>query len=256
MKKIISCIMLCSILLFGCVRAIKPAADKIETMDVETTQQSETGTGEEITIEQETVNPTSYNVITARTDEEADNIKRELEYPQLVGEGDKYKEINNYIKNHVFELNSPMHEIEEDDNRKRHYACEYKIFYQTEDIISIGFYCNFYAERAAYPIDSYYGLTFDLNTLSIITMDAYFDNVESILTLIDTDNYAVAFGGFRLFTKEEIKEELLTILENDKMSTYIDNFYIDEGYLYFIDNEMPNVMGDYSIIEFPISSIK
>ena len=237
-KRIISCILFCSLFLCGCVRVIQPAVNKTELTTDETTQQTESPTAEitqqtetttvgitkesEIVIEEEsateqtTVTQTSYSVIKAKMNVETNNIIRELEYPQLEGEGDKYKEI----------------------------------------IISIGFHCCLYAEHGAYPIDSYNGLTFDLNTLSTITLDTYFDNVESILTLIDTDNYAVAFGGFHLFTKEETKEAMLTILENDKMNTYIDNFCIDNEYVYIIDNEIPNVLGDYSVIKFPISALK
>lgn len=277
-KRIISCILFCSFFLCGCVRVIQPAVNKTEITTDETTQQTESPTAEitqqtetttvgitkeseivteeESATEQTTVTQTSYSVIKAKMNVETNNIIRELEYPQLEGEGDKYKEINDFIKTKVFEWNSPVIEIKEDDDRQRYYASDYEIIYQTEDIISIGFHCCLYAEHGAYPIDSYNGLTFDLNTLSTIALDTYFDNVESILTLIDTDNYAVAFGGFHLFTKEETKEAMLTILENDKMNTYIDNFCIDNEYVYIIDNEIPNVLGDYSVIKFPISALK
>lgn len=177
-------------------------------------------------------------------------LARGLEYPQLISEDDTYDDINEIIKNMVDTINSTDREISE--GQERSYTGTYKIIYQTEDIISIRFKSLYFGSGMAYPSDNLYGLTIDLNTMTVVSIDNYFSEIDSMLNRIDTDDYTVIEGGMMTFTKEEIKSNLQKLFESNKMDTYTDNFYVDEESVYIIDNSMGHALGDYSIIKFPI----
>lgn len=234
-------LILCFLLLSGCQNSY---SNNTETTEIITeTKESET------TSEVGLING-EYTIITALFETKEGLINRKIEYPQFHSEGDTYNCINETIKDMVININSPTFEIK--DNEEVNYTGRYEIIYHTKDVVSIEFKSTFFGIGMAYPIASRYGLTIDLNTLTPIPLDNYFNDVESILAQIDADNYTVIEGGMMIFNKEEIKSALISILENDEMQTYINNFYISDNFIYIIKNNMLHSMGDYSIIKFQL----
>lgn len=239
--KIFLLLIVFNLMLSGCKNFVseKQEMNELKTTEVETTTS------------QQAVNHTTYKIITEKFEEIDGCVTRRLEYPQFAGESNVYNDINTFIKNMIININSPKNDNL--DDVQRYYNGVYEIVYQTEELISIDFSSYYYIENAAYPIDCHYGLTIDLNTLMPKTLTEYFTSVNSILNLIDDDEYFVVNGEFQRFTKSEIKEELKLILDNKKINTYIHEYYVDEDWIYIIDNNRPNGLGDYSIIKFPLS---
>lgn len=216
--------------------------DNVEATEAETTSDVTTG-----------MDTSTYTITTEKILETEGRLKRGLEYPQLMGKDDTYDEINKIIKNMVDTINSTDIEIPEGEERS--YTGTYKVIYHNEDIISIRFKSLYFGIGMAYPINSLYGLTIDLNNMIVVTIDNYFSDVQSILNRIDTDDYTVVEGGMMIFTEEEIKDNICKLFEDNKMDVYTDNFYVDEDSIYIIDNSMGHALGDYSIIEFSLKDI-
>lgn len=238
----------------GCNNSFTSNISNSETTinEVDTTDNIETTEAEIISNATTEMETSAYTIATEEILETEGQLKRGLEYPQLIGKGDAYDNINEIIKNMVDTINST--DIEIPEGQERSYTGTYKIIYQTEDIISIRFKSLYYGIGMAYPSDNLYGLTIDLNNMTVITIDNYFSDVESILDRIDTDDYTVIEGGMMIFTKEEIKTNICKLFEYNKMDIYTDNFYVDKDSIYIIDNSMGHSFGDYSIIEFSIKN--
>lgn len=125
-KRICKVLIIIAVLIFtGCKNSDLSGnigLDNTMIIETDTSAKFDTMEDSDTTIESTTTNQTTYMVITEQICETEDYITRELEYPQIVGEDEKYNNINKTIKDIVFSFNSPDWEIT-DITRERYFSC-------------------------------------------------------------------------------------------------------------------------------------
>lgn len=242
---------ICIFFLCGC-ESVDDLTDSPTESMVENKTTIEAGiTTEAAIVTQKAEIQTGYKVVTEKMYERTHFIIRELEYPQLSGEGDLYDEINDLIKATVIEFNSPDWEMD-DDPGYLSFTGKYEIISQTEDFISIEFTSMFYAEKMAHPCNSCRGLTIDLKTGEAVTLDRYISSIDYILEQIDAKDYVLGYGVFQAMTEDEIKTEIKERFNDNELNTYSDNFCIDEEGIHII---VDDIIGSYyTIIKIPFDS--
>jgi len=242
----------------------KEAEVKEMTQDVtESNEQSDTASGlEDNTNEADTnVTDTSGAKTNAMYQIETKEINRnqiKVKYPQLSQDGKDWGEVNQLILNQL-EEEEIKETIEESSIQEEALTLEldYKITYQSENIISILYTGNAYIEGGMHPDNLAYGVTIDLSTNKRLYLNDFVDiNNAFADQIINADTWKNGVSETDETTAKTINEAISENMRSLGLNYFIGylidqsqcNFYITQEGIGIIV-QIPHVMGDYGMTE-------
>lgn len=170
----------------------------------------------------------------------------EIVYPQINSEKNTFDSVNAIIeKNSVDAIKDKY-----DDLVNISASVSYEIKYFNDDVISIAFNGTSFKSENAYPIDISSAVTIDLNEQKLMNILNY-ASVDDLSKQIDNKEHVVTYGALQVMSGEELKSHLENLLADKISGKDFYNYYIDDNYIYIIDNSLSHAMGDYSVIQFP-----
>ena len=234
MKKyvFIICLILC---LTGCTTQV----------NLNTPEQTQEQTTSEYATQENTTQNNTTLIDNELLEYSDDKITWKLEYPVLNSETNQYDKVNSLLIDEIKKLTELPYVAKEFEGRF-YYTGRYEIFEQSSDVISLCYVISIFHEHAASPFDCCYGLTVDIETAELVALSAYVEDINTSLMEIEKGNYTVSYGVFSVQSSDEVKNEVEKAFSECELSKSYNNFYIDDGNVCFIVNDV--VGSDYSVI--------
>lgn len=249
MKKyvFIICLLLC---LTGCTTQVNlntPEQTQEQTTSEYATQENiiEDYTTQENTTQDNTTQNNTTLIDNELLEYSDDKITWKLEYPVLNNESDQYDKVNTLLIDEIKKLTELPHIAKELEGRF-YYTGKYEIFEQSDEVISLCYVMSVFYEHAANPTDYCYGLAVDIENAEMIALSAYVEDINTSLMEIEKGNYTVSYGVFSVQSSDEVKNEVEKAFSECELSKSYNNFYIDDGNVCFIVNDV--VGSEYSVI--------
>jgi len=188
----------------------------------------------------------------------------EVKFPQLSNMTDETKEqrLNKLIKDEALRIIAYY-----DQNfTNRVIEVEYKVTYQSEDVLSVQYFGYFSAEDVAHPTNIFYTSNIDLQKEKVLVLKDLIEVNQDLVTLFRNGQYVPLDSGlnleneglYNIMMERFTDEELLTYFQN---ADHLDESNISNVYSYLKEDTLgisigiPHALGDHMEVEMKVEGI-